>query len=107
VLPNDPSLFYRAGIENMCESVAAMVIDPAKPQSGQKVWSSSQPDQAIADFVHVIMALPQTDPRADGAVGLLKDHFTQATGQGASAADALKSTFVVSCLAPSTVAIGL
>jgi hypothetical protein len=107
VLPNDPSLFYRAGIENICEAVAAMVIDVAKPVAGQKTWASAQPDAAIGDFVHIIMALPSTDPRASDAQAVLKDHFTQATGQGASAADALKSTFVVSCLAPSTVAIGL
>src|SRR5262249_18309993 len=79
----------------------------AKPLAGQKSWSSTSVDPAIADFVHIVMALPTPDPRATDAQNLLKDHFTQATQQGASAADALKSTFVVSCLAPSTVAIGL
>jgi hypothetical protein len=107
VLPNAPTLFYRAAVENICEGVAAMVIDVTTPVAGQKQWSSSQIDPALADFVHLVMGLPAADPRASDALSLLKDHFTQATEKGASASDALKSTFVVSCLAPSTDAIGL
>jgi hypothetical protein len=39
---------------------------------------------------------------------LLKSHFTSATKQaGINATQALRSTFVVACLAPSTVSIGL
>src|SRR6185437_16158896 len=58
VLPNQPTLFYRAGLENICESVAAMVID-AKANANQpnaRMWSSAQPDAAIADFVSTVMA---------------------------------------------------
>jgi hypothetical protein len=32
VLPNAPTLFYRAGAENVCASVADLVIDPAEPR---------------------------------------------------------------------------
>ena len=38
---------------------------------------------------------------------LLQAHFTAATKTGASASNALKSTFVAACLAPSSVTIGL
>ncbi len=107
ILPNEPSLFFRAGTENICEAVSALVIDAAKPIPGSKQWASTQSDAAIADFVHVMMALPASDPRSAPAKDLLTGHFNAAKGQGASAADALKSTFVVSCLAPSAVAIGL
>ena len=109
VLPNQPTLFYRAGLENICESVAAMVID-AKANASQpnaKTWSSSQPDAAIADFVSTVMALTSSDARSAPATQLLKQHFTQAQAQGASASDALKSTFVTACLAPSSIGIGL
>ncbi len=109
VLPNQPTLFYRAGLENICESVAAMVID-AKPNASQpnaKMWSSSQPDAAIADFVATVMALTSSDARSAPATQILKQHFTQAQAQGASASDALKSTFVTACLAPSSIGIGL
>ena len=107
VLPNQPTLFYRAGTENICEAVAAMVIDAPKPQPGVKQWSGAQPDAAIDDFVQLVMGLTASDPRAAQAQTLLKAHFTSATQQASSASDALKSTFVVSCLAPSSVAIGL
>jgi hypothetical protein len=109
VLPNQPTLFYRAGLENICETVAGMVID-AKANANQpnaKSWSSAQPDAAIADFVSTVMALTSSDARAGAATQILKSHFTQAEAQGASAADALKSTFVTACLAPSSIGIGL
>jgi len=107
VLPNDPSLFFRAGTENICVSVAGMVIDNAKAIQGQKNWSSMQPDAAIADFMHIVMGLTDVDPRLPQVQTILKGHFDQAKAQGATATDALKSTFVVACLAPTSVSIGL
>jgi hypothetical protein len=107
VLPNAPTLFYRAGVENICVAAAAQVIDVAKPVSGVKQWSSSNPDAAIADFVSTVMALAPSDPRASAALDLLKAHFTQAKAQGVTASDALKSTFVAACLAPSSISMGL
>jgi hypothetical protein len=109
VLPNAPTLFYRAGVENICVTAAAQVIDvPAGNQvSGVKQWSSSNPAGAIADFVSTLMALVPSDPRASAAVELLEAHFNQAKAQGATASDALKSTFVAACVAPSSISIGL
>jgi hypothetical protein len=109
VLPNQPTLFYRAGLENICASVAALVID-AKPNPSMpnaKQWSSAQPDAAIADFVSTLMALTSSDPRAVPATSLLKAHFATAVQGGAAATDALKSTFVAACLSPSFAGIGL
>jgi len=102
VLPNQPTLFYRAALENLCASLAGSVIDvaAAKQEPGVKVWSSADPDGAIADFVSVLMALVPSDPRAAGAGELLKGHFTAAVQQGATASNALKSTFITACLAP-------
>jgi hypothetical protein len=108
VLPNAPTLFYRAGVENICETVSSLVIDvPVKSQTGQKVWSSTQPDAAIADFVQTLMGLTSSDPRAAQANQILTSHFTSAVQSGASASNALKSTFTAACLAPSSVSIGL
>jgi hypothetical protein len=109
VLPNQPSLFFHAGTENICTNVAANVIDvaAAKQIAGVKYWSSAAPDAAIADFVATVMALVPSDPRAAPATSLLKDHFNAAVAQGASAPDALKSTFVVACQAPSALSIGM
>jgi hypothetical protein len=104
VLPNQPTLFYRAGVENICEQVAPLVIDA----NGSK-WTSTNPDAAIADFVATLMGLTPSDPRSAQAVSILKDHYTQAMGgqYGQKATDALKSTFVVACLSPSFVGIGM
>ncbi len=107
VLPNDPSLFYRAGTENICEAVADLVIDPAAPLPGAKQWSGAAADVAIAELVPTIMALTPSDPRSAPSLAALQAHFATAVKTGASPSDALKSTFVVACLAPSSVSIGL
>ncbi len=109
VLPNQPSLFYRAATENICAAVAAQVIDvaAAKRTDGGTTWSSSDPDSAIADFISTIMALVPSDPRSAAASGLLHAHFTAAMQQGATATAALQSTFIAACLAPSAVSIGM
>jgi len=109
VLPNQPTLFYRAGLENICENLAGQLIDaaqnPATPNA--KRWSSMQPDAAIADFVGTMMALTPSDPRASQAEAILMSHFTAAKVTGASASNALKSTFIVACLSPSSIGIGM
>jgi hypothetical protein len=109
VLPNQPTLFYRAATENICEALAAQVIDVAASAqiAGVKYWQSSSPDAAIADFVALVMALVPSDARSAPAAALLKGHFTAAVQQGATASNALKSTFVTACLAPSAVSIGM
>lgn len=108
VLPNEPTLFYRAGTENLCAAVADLVVDPTtSPGPGARQWSSTQPDAAIADFVQTVMALTPSDPRSAPVTAALKSHFTSAMATGVSATVALKSTFVVACLAPSSTSIGL
>jgi hypothetical protein len=107
VLPNQPTLFYRAGTENICEAVAAMVIDAASPAAGVKQWSSAQPGAAVADFVATLMALTPGDPRSAPATTLLQSHYDAATKSGATPTSALRSTFIAACLAPSSVTIGL
>ena len=109
VLPNQPSLFYRAATENICAAVAAQVIDVAatKQTDAGTYWSSSDPDGAITDFVSTVMALVPSDPRSAAASGLLHAHFTAAMAQGATATAALQSTFIAACLAPSAVSIGM
>ena len=109
VLPNQPTLFYRAGIENVCAQVAGMTIDarPNPNQPGAKQWSSSQPDAAIADFVGTVMALTPSDPRASQATSILTSHFHAAVQSGATATDSLKSTFIAACLSPSFIGIGM
>jgi hypothetical protein len=109
VLPNAPTLFYRAASENICETLAAMVVDPAKtaPSGTQRGWSSGAPDAAIDDFVHVVMGMPAADARATTVRSILAAHYQAALGTGAAPHDALASTFVLACSSPSATAIGL
>jgi len=113
ILPRKPSLFFAAGTENICKAVAELLIDvsSSEPRPGPpaaKHWSSTEPDAAIADFVGNLMALTPSDPRAGAARILLKSHFTSALEQpGVTATDALRSTFIVACRAPSAVSLGL
>jgi hypothetical protein len=114
VLPNQPTLFYRAGTENICEQIASEVIDtPAatlaelkKANPGLKQWSSSDPQTAISDFVGTLMGLVPSDPRSAKAQAMLESHFTQASAM-TNATEALQSTFITACLAPTAVSIGL
>jgi hypothetical protein len=110
ILPNQPTLFFRAGVENICGSLAAQVVDatPGTAPPGARQWSSAQPDAAIADFVHDVMGLPPSDPRAAASQGALKAHFDSARQRvGTTPSQALQSTFVVACMSPSVVSIGL
>jgi hypothetical protein len=108
VLPNQPSLFFRAGTENLCAIIATQVIDSKSPPTGAKTWSSSQPDAAISDFVNIVMGLTPSDLRASSAQGMLRAHFDAARQQqGITATAALQSTFVAACGAPSAISIGM
>ena len=109
VLPNQPTLFYRGGLENICASIAQQVVD-AKPnpkQPGAKNWLSSAPDAAVADFVSIIMGLTASDDRTQPVTDELNAHFAAAKAQGATATDSLRSTFVAACLAPTFIGIGM
>src|SRR5205085_2206739 len=100
VLANDPNLFFRTGMENICAALARRLID----SSATGKWTSASPDAAIADFVHTLMGLG-TDRDAT-PLAILTDHDHSAVGAGLSASDALKSTFVLACLSPSVVGMG-
>jgi hypothetical protein len=96
-------------MENICAGVAALVVDTqAKTQQpGVKQWSSKDPSGAIADFVATVMAITPSDARSAPLVAALQSHYADAMKQGANATNALRSTFVVACLAPSSISIGL
>lgn len=104
VVSRDPSLFFRAAVENICIATAAEVIDKVPAPSK---YSSANASMAIDDFVQTVMALPPSHPRYAAAKQILEEHNTQAKAMGATAADALKSTFVVACSSPTSVSSGL
>ncbi len=110
VLPASPTLFYRAGLENICEDVALAVVDATNPPAGVTVYLSKTQmdvDNAIADFVANVMAIVPDDPRSAVMTQQLTAHYTQAIANSATPSDALKSTFVVACLSPNVAGIGM
>jgi hypothetical protein len=100
VLANDPNLFFRTGMENICAVLAGRLIDAG---AGTR-WSSASPDAAIADFVHTLMGVGAG--RDATPLSILGDHLKSARAAGLSASDGLKSTFVLACLSPSVVGLG-
>ncbi len=117
VLPNTPTSFYWAGMENVCEAVSAFVVDPsaASLAAQPKVtpWKSTDPTTAIAGIVSTIMGFTANDARRTPAITALTNHFTSAMsvhpdlGAPITATDALRSTFVAACLAASSIGVGM
>jgi hypothetical protein len=109
-LPTQPNLFHRTATENICEGIAAIVVDAplsARP-AGASSWSSADPHGAIADFVQIVMGIVPSDARAAQAKSILERHYAAALTQpGISPTSALRSTFIAACLAPSSVSVGL
>lgn len=108
VLPNQPTLFYRAALENICVQVAGLVIDSAvsASQPNAKHWVSTDPDTAISDFVSIVVGIVPADSRFTPVKTLLQTHFSEARKtQGKS--DSLKSTFVTACLSPTFIGVGM
>ncbi|HZU84786.1 MAG TPA: hypothetical protein VE987_17770, partial [Polyangiaceae bacterium] len=102
VTPADPNLFFRAAVEELCENIAPQVVDGAT----SSVWSSSNASAAIPDMVQRIMGYPPGDTNYPMAVSILQTHMQSAQAQS-NASTALRSTFVLACESPTSVAIGL
>lgn len=110
ILPTDTSLFFRSGTENICRRLADQVVDIAATATNPVAsrYQSATPDAAIADLVQTLMGLPDGDPRAVEAKTILSEHYQAALKTtGIKPKDALKSTFVLACTAPSTITVGL
>lgn len=95
--------FYRGATEFLCSYAANLTVDKM-PMSR---YSSAKKDAAITDFVQTIMGITAADPDNAAVTQLLNEHYDGAVAAGASPTDALKSTFITACLAPTSVAIGL
>jgi hypothetical protein len=100
-LANDPGLFYFSGVENICAALSSRVVDA---QGGASKWQSSDAGGAITSMVHDLMGL--LAPRDEPAIALLRQHEQDARAAGASATEALRSTFMLACMSPSVVGVG-
>jgi hypothetical protein len=103
LMPHDPNLFFASATENMCNLLAARLVDAG---AGSR-YTSAAKDEALADFVTSVMGVPPSDARASGLRAILGKHFDGATAAGQAPSDALRSTFVLSCSSPLSVSSGL
>ena len=101
-LSTDQTPFYRGATESLCAYAAGLTIDKNKSR-----YDSTKKDAAITDFVANIMGITSADPNSETVTQLLNEHYDAAVAAGAKPTDALKSTFIVACLSPTSVAIGL
>ena len=95
--------FYRGATESLCAYAASLTVDKM-PMS---LYSSAKKDAAITDFVENIMGITAADPNNAAVTQLLAAHYDAAIAAKASPTEALKSTFITACLAPTSVAVGL
>jgi hypothetical protein len=101
-LSTDQTPFYRGATESLCAYAAGLTVDKTKSR-----YDSTKKDAAITDFVANIMGITSDDPNSGTVTQLLTEHYDAAVAAGAKPTDALKSTFIVACLSPTSVAIGL
>jgi hypothetical protein len=104
VINSETTLFYRAATENICRAVAHSVLEP---RVGVGRYSTADEKGAILDFVKTVMGIPEADPRHAESLQILEEHAAEAQQAGFSPLDALRSTFVLACTAPTAVAVGL
>ncbi len=97
----DPTLFYRAATELICEQVATQVVDQTNSP-----FSSTNLDAAYDTLVQKIMGYASGDPKYAPALQILKDHYAEALS-GHNATQALQSTFSLACQSPTSVSLGL
>jgi hypothetical protein len=111
VTPSDPTLFYRAASEMLCENLAPKVVDPS---SGTNVYPSAAVTSSIAALVETIVGYPPADNHHDSAVQILTEHYNAALASSANtgstaakATNAMRSTFALACQSPTSLSFGL
>ena len=103
ITPSDPTLFYRAATEMLCENVANQVVDG--PTTA--LYTSSGVAAALPDMVERLMGYPPSHPKYAAASEILKATTTQCSHKTGATTLALRSAFVLACESPTALGIGL
>jgi hypothetical protein len=99
----DPTLFYAAGTEALCENLAPLVVDA----TANTVYTSANYATALPDMVTRVMGYPTTDPHYASALQILQEDYAANIATKAKATDALRSTFSLACQSPTALSFGL
>jgi hypothetical protein len=102
VMPHDPNLFFMSATEKLCSLIAGQLVET---MTGR--WKVASKDAALDEFVGAVMGVPASDQRAPLLRAALVRHYDAAIAAKEKPADALRSTFVLACSAPSAISSGL
>lgn len=97
VVISQTSMFTRANTEAACVQAA---------QHGAFPTEGVSTDDATLTLVEMLMGLPPSDPRHDGALEILRDHVAEAREAGKTDAEAIQAAFVLACMSPSVAGVG-
>ena len=108
VTPTEPTMFYRAATEMLCENIATQVVDAT---SGA-VYTSADIPGAINSMVETVMGYPPSHPLHAQAAQILMDHQVAAAAGASGSASSkatvgLRSAFALACESPRALGIGL
>jgi len=108
VTPTEPTMFYRAATEMLCENIATQVVDA----TAGGIWTSSDIPGAVNAMVETVMGYPPGNPLHAQAAQILMDHQAAAAAgaSGSTSSKAtvgLRSAFVLACESPRALGIGL
>lgn len=101
----DPNLFQFAAAEAFCRSVATLpTIVSTAPAA---LFPADDSALTLSRIVEKLMGLPPTHPRHRPAVSALLGHYAAARDAGATSITALQSAFVMGCVSPDVLGVGL
>jgi hypothetical protein len=97
----DPTLFYRAASELICETVAVQAVDVENAP-----YVSSNPAASIASMVQNLIGYTVGDAKYASAIQILTEHYDEVAAAEDPTA-AMQSTFSLACQSPTSVSFGL
>jgi hypothetical protein len=104
ITATDPTLFYRAASEMLCENIAVQAVDAT---AGDSIYKAASFAAAIDDMALRIMGYTGSDPKHAQAVQILTSHYNAVLATKASATNSLRSTFALACESPTSLSFGL
>jgi hypothetical protein len=105
ITATDPTLFYRAASEMLCENIAAQAVDGT---GGIGPYKGAMFAAGIDDMATRIMGYTPSDPKHAEAVGILTSHYQAVMAVNKNTATtALRSTFALACESPTSLSFGL
>jgi hypothetical protein len=97
----DPTLFYRAASELICETVALQAVDVENAP-----YTSSNVAGSIESLVQDIIGYTVGDAKYASAIQILTEHYDEVAAAEDPTA-AMQSTFSLACQSPTSVSFGL